>query len=192
MKVLTYNNVLVSFYSKQLPHARSPVFKYSEKGWMLRIYQFISTKLLIHKQAYYRVWVSVGSPSGITSLGARLQGVVKAAVLHWVFSDGITCWKFVVGSWWREFGLVVKAHGSALWQNDLMAGKSWMATLWLWLSIISSFCCWNWHWGKWWDLRLKFSPDCFLFMSIQILFCRYFLKWIMTYKHFTEVLSLSV
>lgn len=30
------------------------------------------------------------------------------------FSDGIVWCKFVVGSWWREFGLVMKDHGSEL------------------------------------------------------------------------------
>lgn len=133
-----------------------------------------------------------GSRSGITPQGARLQGAVtSSSVLRWVFRDGIMRCKFIADSWWSEFGLAMKAHGSALCPGDLMAGKSWMATLWLWFSIISSSCCWNWHWRKWWDLGLKFSPNCFFCISIPILFCRYFLKLLMTYQHFTEVLSLS-
>lgn len=79
------------------------------------------------------------------------RGPLQAIVLGRAFSDGIIHRKFVVGSWWSELGLVLKAHCSALWQNYLMAGKSWTATLWLRFSVISSFCCWNWHWGVWGD-----------------------------------------
>lgn len=95
------------------------------------------------------------------------------------------CKKIVAGSWWSELGLVMKA----LWQNYLMSGRSWASTLWLRFSIISFFFCRIWHWGACGDLRLKFSFNHSLFMSIKMPFWRYSLKWFMTPQHFTEVLS---
>lgn len=53
------------------------------------------------------------------------RGLLQAVVCYTeFFRDGIMRCKFIADSCWSEFGLAMKAHGSALCPGDLMAGKS--------------------------------------------------------------------